>query len=517
MRDPLHNTRAQAAKPFGWGPLPWPAFSRISLVAISTSWWLSGCAPPPSEEAPEIGAVVVTQWNEVTELFLEYPHLVAGEATGNWAIHLSSMETFQPVRSGRLEVRFFSGTSPAETFTIEGVARDGIFLLDPVVSAPGRYRVDLVLESPQARSTHVLPEVEVFATEADAPRAEEEDEGAGEIVFLKEQQWPISWAIAAATPATVVPSTVASGVLVAPDDAVVRIVAPVSGIALEELNRMAPGEGQVVRGGQLLAVLAPTPQEDGFARLIANVQRLEREVERAERLFAVGAIPARRLEEARHDLEVARSEAGAMGTSSIGDPSRLDIVSPLAGVIAERNFVPGGRIEAGTPLFTILRPERVWLRVAVPASLASSVSREIPATFRLEGSSVVEETTGLVSLGLTVDPATRTVPMVFDLPRGTERFVFGQLAEVRIPSGPEETGVVIPNSAIVDDNGTAVAYVQTGGESFERRVLALGATDGLRTVVRAGISPEEMVVIRGAYQVRLASMSGGEFAGGHSH
>jgi hypothetical protein len=35
--------------------------------------------------------------------------------------------------------------------------------------------------------------------------------------------------------------------------------------------------------------------------------------------------------------------------------------------------------------------------------------------------------------------------------------------------------------------------------------------------VVSGIRPGEMVVTVGAYQVRLASMSGGDFAGGHTH
>jgi hypothetical protein len=69
----------------------------------------------------------------------------------------------------------------------------------------------------------------------------------------------------------------------------------------------------------------------------------------------------------------------------------------------------------------------------------------------------------------------------------------------------------------LDDNGTSVAYVQTGGETFVRRVLTLGARDGTRTQVLAGLSLGDMVVTAGAYQVRLASLSGGDFAGGHAH
>jgi hypothetical protein len=86
-----------------------------------------------------------------------------------------------------------------------------------------------------------------------------------------------------------------------------------------------------------------------------------------------------------------------------------------------------------------------------------------------------------------------------------------------VPTGDLQTGVVIPNAAVIDDNGTPVAFVQAGGETFERRVLRMGATDGRNTRVVSGIEPGEMVVTVGAYQVRLASMSAGEFAGGHAH
>jgi hypothetical protein len=106
---------------------------------------------------------------------------------------------------------------------------------------------------------------------------------------------------------------------------------------------------------------------------------------------------------------------------------------------------------------------------------------------------------------------------VFEIAAAGGLFTFGQLAQVAVPTGGNVTGVAIPNRAIIDDNGTAVAYVQAGGESFERRVLSLGATDGVSTHVVAGIRSGDMVVTTGGFQVRLASMSGDDFAGGHAH
>lgn len=485
------------------------------LTAMVTTVGLSACGGEAEPTEHEHASMVVTQWNDSTELFLEYPHLLAGEATGNWAIHLTDMDDFKPIRSGTLTVRFTRGGAPAETFTVEGVARDGIFLLDPVVEEAGRYEVELALESEQANSQHTLPEVRVFATEAELPHAS--DEEASGIAFLKEQQWQIPFAVEPAMTDSVQRTATAPGEIVAPDGALVRVSAPVDGIAPAEANRSVPSVGQRVRAGDLLAVLQPTAQAEGFAQARASVERLEREVARAQRLLDVGAIAEKRLEEARHDLELARAQAEAMGVDGAGGDYRLRLTAPIAGVVARRDFVPGGRVDAGALLFTIVDPTTAWVEVHAPASMASAVAPTTRASFTVEGSTERYGTTRLVSVATVLNPETRTVPMVFEAAGSGSRFIVGQLARVAVPVGGTVSGTVIANGSIVDDNGTAVAYVQVGGETFERRVLNLGASDGARSHVISGIEPGEMVVTTGAYQLRLASMSDGEFAGGHTH
>jgi multidrug efflux pump subunit AcrA (membrane-fusion protein) len=127
------------------------------------------------------------------------------------------------------------------------------------------------------------------------------------------------------------------------------------------------------------------------------------------------------------------------------------------------------------------------------------------------------ETSGLVTVGSVLDPETRTVPAVFAVENAGGMLKVGQYARATVPVGGTVTGVAIPNDAIVDDNGSPVAFVQAGGETFERRVLTLGESDATHTQVIQGVRPGEMVVTTGAYQVRLASLSGNEFAGGHAH
>ena len=487
----------------------------LTAATLAMVLLASGCNDAEVELEAEIGAVVVTQWNDSTELFLEYPRVVAGEQTGNWAVHLTDMEDFKPIRSGTLTVHFVKDQVGAETFRVDAPIRDGIFILDPVVRQPGVYRVELELTSPQVNSRHTLARVRVYSSVEEALAAEVvEDEGG--IAFLKEQQWVIPFAVHPLKEHEVQRTVTAPAEIVPPDGALVEVSALVDGIAPADENRDAPSVGERVREGQILVVLAPTAQGGGFARSRGAVERLQREVERSERLFAAGAIAGRRLEDSRHDLEIARAELDAIGGVTEG-AYRLSLRAPISGVIARRSFLPGGRVEAGQPLFTILDPARAWLRVQMSAATATKVANGSGTMFTTEDSNDVFHTSRLLSVGSVLNPQTRTVPVVFEVAEAGGLFAFGQLAQATVPIGGVVTGIAVPNEAILDDNGTPVAYVQTGGETFARRILTLGERDGIRTQVLAGLSLGEMVVTVGAYQVRLASLAGGDFAGGHAH
>ena len=86
------------------------------VILCSAVGALASCAADEATEAEEHPSVVVTQWNDSTELFLEYPELVAGRQTGNWAIHLTDMTEFQPIRSGTLTVRVAPVDGPPRPF-----------------------------------------------------------------------------------------------------------------------------------------------------------------------------------------------------------------------------------------------------------------------------------------------------------------------------------------------------------------------------------------------------------------
>lgn len=342
-----------------------------------------------------------------------------------------------------------------------------------------------------------------------------DDEHASGIHLPVADQQAIGLAVDTARTGEVSATVSASGTIepVAGQHAVVA--APATGLIRADRNLEAPVPGDRVRAGDVLAVLAPT--DDGsYAALKARVERLQREVERAERLYADDAIPERRLVEARHDLEVAAASLESIGGSTEDEGYNMTLRAPLDGWVQQRMLTPGTHVATGDRLFTVANTERVWLRVHVPAASAAQIRNEgQQATFTVEGHAESFATDQIVSVGSAIDPDERTLPVVFRVDNSDERFKIGMLAEARLPVARATRGVTIPSTAIRAEDGIPVAYVQTHADTFERRILQTGPSDGVHTIVEAGIESGEVVVTQGAYQVYLASVD--TEAGGHHH
>ncbi len=75
----------------------------------------------------------------------------------------------------------------------------------------------------------------------------------------------------------------------------------------------------------------------------------------------------------------------------------------------------------------------------------------------------------------------------------------------------------MPASAVLDENGIATVYVQSGGESFERRQIEAGVRDGDWIEVKGGVRAGERVVTRGAYLIKLAATRSEAVGHGHAH
>jgi membrane fusion protein, heavy metal efflux system len=510
----------------------------LRLLAAVLSLALSACerlphighdhAPDEVHAHQDDDALAYTHYTDQTELFLEFPPLVVGQSS-RFLAHVTRLADFKPLTAGTLDVLLEGPAGPVARFRVREPARDGLFT--PTVSPrePGTFRLVVEIEADGIQARHDLGPVTVFAAAGDVVIPDGEQEG--EIVYLKEQQWADPFATRPVARHPMRRSVPGFATILAPADAGAEVHAPADGYIAA--TRLARG-GSTVAQGEVLGYLVPRLGEGtDFGNLLVALEQAEsrlslaeRDVSRLEQLYAQGAVPERRLAEARGELGVARAEArtarARVEQVQQGDrKSGLALRAPVAGKIVETSVRPGAFTRAGERLFRIAAPERRWVEIRVPEHFANELPTASGAWLDAgeHRNIVLDAAAGaqVVQVGTAIDPRTRTASVTVEYPTSQGPEPLG----IRLPAGvfvsDPTLRLALPRSAIIEDGGRDVVYVQTGGESFARRPVELGIRDGELVEVLSGVEAGERVVSKGAYLVRLAAVGGDEIGHGHTH
>jgi len=75
----------------------------------------------------------------------------------------------------------------------------------------------------------------------------------------------------------------------------------------------------------------------------------------------------------------------------------------------------------------------------------------------------------------------------------------------------------VPRAAVLYEAGRPYVFVQIGGERFARRYVEIATRDGDQIGLKSGVRAGDRVVVKGAYDVQLASAAKGLPAEGHVH
>jgi RND family efflux transporter MFP subunit len=285
------------------------------------------------------------------------------------------------------------------------------------------------------------------------------------------------------------------------------------------LTRILPRSEEIKDAAGLRAALIEAEQQHELA---------EQERDRAARLVESRALPARRLSEAEAAVTTSKARLDAAvqrlkrldALAQAGGPVRGDdwfvVRAPFAGVVAEVQYASGASVEEGDFLLRLVDTSNVHVVGAVPESRAAMLRTIGDADLLLAGRPPVPLGRA-VAIGHLVDPATRTVEVRYELDNREQRLPVGRGIRLRLFIGAAEALPAVPESAVVQDGGRPVVFVQIGGESFQRREVRLGNREGGYVHTLEGVEPGERVVSQGAYLIRLAAMSTQIPAHGHVH
>jgi len=498
---------------------------------------LAACSKPPepkpaaANEPPERRTENTTQWSDKTELYLEYPELVQNEDS-RFAIHLTRLSDFKPVPTGRSEVRLTYADGKTESFSTKAPSKAGIFGVTVRPSRPGEVSLEIILDSPALSDIHTLKNIPVFNTLAEAPTGEA-PETEETLPFLKEQQWALDFGTSLAQTGAMRESIVVPAEVTPRSSGQADVTAPMAGRLIGDAF---PVLGTHVVQGQLLAsVIPPTAVPNDRATLdlakseadsVLAYARKDRD--RASRLVEAGAAPRKRLEEAitaesisEARLRAAEERIRQFDASRTADgpaaSTAIAIRAPLSGTIIETAAAPGANLKGGEVLFKILDTDRVYVSAIVPEAEFPKARAISGAEIEIPGDTRPRPTGRLISISKVVDAPSRTFPIIYEFPNTDGRIAINQTVTIRLFLGGSRRSVLIPESALVDDGGRPVVFIQRSGEKFVRRPVDVGYRQTSMVEITSGIESGDRIVTRGAYLIRLSAMSTQIPAHGHVH
>lgn len=472
------------------------------------------------DHATESMKVSATAYDDSTELLATYAHLIADQVS-ELRFHFSRLHPYaQPIKGAVLTV----------SIVVNG---NGVRKKARALEVPGTYAVALQLnesgtgallvevsQENGGTSSYSFPKITVFPDRRTASLQLPGRTDANNIHLSKSKIWSakIDTEVASVMPLEAILK--ASGQIIAAPGQEFTIAASASGIV--KFTRKNLIEGAAVGGGQNLFSIA-----GGNMNVAGNI---DLELRQATNELQIAEDEYRRTKELLEEKLITRDKYQQAALQYHNNKNRLhhlrknysggskQLSSPMKGYVKELLAQEGQYVTAGQPLATISRNQKVLLQVNLP--LKEAGRRWQHASFRLQQDTQVFDTRRLngrvVAAATSMHANSPWLPVYFEIEQHP-LWVPGTFAEVNMKTGDLNHVLAVPQAALSEEQGSFYVYVQTGGDSFEKREVQLGRSDGERIEVVEGISAGERIVVKGTHYIRLAASVGSADIHEHAH
>lgn len=213
-----------------------------------------------------------------------------------------------------------------------------------------------------------------------------------------------------------------------------------------------------------------------FIQHLVNIKQAQVTLDRIKDLSLHGASPAKEVQDAETNLadeEAAISEHEAKFKLAGLNPESLQ--SPISG--------------------------NAWLICEIPEAQIAHIQVNLPCTLKFTAFGEEVFNGRVNGIGEEVDRVTRMVKVRVLLPNQDNRIKVGMFATATFTLS-EGKSIAIPQNAVVDVSSKDYVFVKTSENTFDRREVFTGQQIGDRIIVLDGIKTGEVVVVKGAMQLK---------------
>lgn len=223
-------------------------------------------------------------------------------------------------------------------------------------------------------------------------------------------------------------------------------------------------------------------------------------LEQAERLVQVSRENLRTLVGSRLEADASAPDDSGSGAGGI---SMLALRTPFAGVVEEVFVSRGERVKSGEGMFVVADTSRLWVKAQVHEKQWTMVDVAEGQEIRVVVPGAAEHRTVATvnHVASTVDPESRSVPIVADLTNNDAHFKPGMFVWVELPQGQPRDVVAVPASAVMRHEGRAFVFVPAD-DGYRRVDITTGIESDDAIEVTRGLEPGTQVVERGAFLLK---------------
>ena len=272
-------------------------------------------------------------------------------------------------------------------------------------------------------------------------------------------------------------------------------------------------KGLDVKSGQILFSIDNSNMADDNLstrreEIEAEYQKAKSNYERKQALAEDKIISESELKDAETEYLIAKKHYENMNQNFPQGKTlhRASITGSISEILVPNNSF----VEAGQPIMTLAQNDRLYVRADLQSKYYPVLKDIKTANIKTLNDGHVyslEDLSGRVlSYGKTTDISNPLIPVTFEI-KNNGIIIPGSFVEMFITAESDKMGIMLPNSAIVEEMGIYCVFVQTCVDSFEKRIITKGVTDGQHTQILNGIKAGERVVSKGAINVKLAQGS----------
>src|SRR6266851_1250102 len=279
-------------------------------------------------------------------------------------------------------------------------------------------------------------------------------------------------------------------------------------------------EGQLVKQGDLLAVVDPRPYDVALQQVIGQQQKDEAllknaqtDLERYKKLVAQDPIARQQLD--TQASLVRQYEAALVVDQAQVDAAKLNvtytkILAPLTGRIGLRTVDQGNYVSMAdaTSICIIIQVQPISVLFTIPEDSLPQVRARLKAGASLEARVLDRAQKTELAVGKldttdnVIDTTTGTVKLRATFDNKDESLFPNQFVNVRLLVDTVKDATVVPVAAIQRGQPGTFVYLVKADDTVEIRVVELGVTDGEKVQITSGLQVGDQVVIDGTDRLR---------------